>query len=85
MSDESLGSAYRRDGFVVVPDLLGPSALQDLRAIIAELVAASAAVTEHTAVYDLEPGHTPAAPRVRRIKQPHKVHPRSTPSCGAHR
>ncbi|MET0486748.1 MAG: phytanoyl-CoA dioxygenase family protein [Candidatus Rokuibacteriota bacterium] len=71
----SLSSAYRRDGFVVVPDLLGPSALQELREIIAELVAASAAVTEHTAVYDLEPGHTPAAPRVRRIKQPHKVHP----------
>ncbi len=30
--------------------------------------------TEHTAVYDLEPGHTPADPRVRRIKAPHKVH-----------
>jgi len=75
MSHMSLSSAYRRDGFVVVPDLLGPSALQELREIIAELVAASAAVTEHTAVYDLEPGHTPAAPRVRRIKQPHKVHP----------
>ena len=71
----SLASAYRRDGFVVVPDLLGPAALQELRAVIADLVAASATVTEHTAVYDLEPGHTPAAPRVRRIKQPHKVHP----------
>ena len=70
----SLASAYRRDGFVVVPDLLGPAALQELRAVIADLVAASATVTEHTAVYDLEPGHTPAAPRVRRIKQPHKVH-----------
>ena len=71
----SLGSAYRRDGFVVVPDLLGPEALQELRAVIAELVAAAASVDTHTAVYDLEPGHTPAAPRVRRIKQPHKVHP----------
>ena len=85
MSHESLGSAYRRDGFVVVPDLLGPAALQELRAIIAELVAASAAVTEHTAVYDLEPGHTPAAPRVRRIKRRTRFIPRSTPSCGARR
>src|SRR5580765_4532059 len=75
MSHMSLGSAYRRDGFVVVPDLLGPDALQELRAVIAELVAAAATVDTHTAVYDLEPGHTPAAPRVRRIKQPHKVHP----------
>ena len=71
----SLGSAYRRDGFVVVPDLLGPEAVQELRTVIAELVTAPRRWTTHTAVYDLEPGHTPAAPRVRRIKQPHKVHP----------
>src|SRR5215813_14457750 len=75
MSYQSLASAYRRDGFVVVPDLLGPQALQELRTVIAELVAAAATVDTHTAVYDLEPGHTRAEPRVRRIKQPHKVHP----------
>jgi phytanoyl-CoA hydroxylase len=75
MSHASLSSAYRRDGFVVVPDLLGRQALAELREIIAELVAAAGAVATHTAVYDLEPGHTPAEPRVRRIKQPHKVHP----------
>jgi phytanoyl-CoA hydroxylase len=75
MGQDSLSSAYRRDGFVVVPDLLGPQQLTELREIIAELVAAAGAVDTHTAVYDLEPGHTPAEPRVRRIKQPHKVHP----------
>jgi ectoine hydroxylase-related dioxygenase (phytanoyl-CoA dioxygenase family) len=75
MGQHSLSSAYRRDGFVVVPDLLGQQQLTELREIIAELVAAAGAVETHTAVYDLEPGHTPAEPRVRRIKQPHKVHP----------
>lgn len=75
MGHESLSNAYRRDGFVVVPELLGPRTLKELREIIAELVAASAAVSTHTAVYDLEPGHTAAEPRVRRIKTPHKVHP----------
>jgi hypothetical protein len=30
------------------------------------------AVTAHTDVYDLEPGHRPDAPRVRRVKTPHK-------------
>jgi ectoine hydroxylase-related dioxygenase (phytanoyl-CoA dioxygenase family) len=75
MSHGSLRSAYHRDGFVVVPDLLGPPALRELREIIAGLVEAAAAVTTHTAVYDLEPGHTAAEPRVRRIKTPHKVHP----------
>ena len=75
MTHESLNHAYRRDGFVVVPDLLSPQTLAELRGIIAGLVAASAAVTTHTDVYDLEPGHTAAEPRVRRIKTPHKVHP----------
>ena len=42
---------------------------------LAQLGAESADVREHTDVYDLEPGHSPAEPRVRRIKAPHKVHP----------
>jgi len=75
MAHDALSNAYQRDGFVVVPDLLSDQQLTELRQIIAELVAASAAVSDHTAVYDLEPGHTAAGPRVRRIKTPHKVHP----------
>ena len=39
------------------------------------LVEASRAVTAHDHVYDLEPTHTPEEPRVRRIKEPHNVHP----------
>ena len=45
MTHESLNHAYRRDGFVVVPDLLSPQTLTELHGIIAGLVAASAAVT----------------------------------------
>ena len=65
---------YRRDGFIVVPDLLDAAELRELRRIIAELVASAAGVDTHTDVYDIEPGHSRAAPRVRRIKQPHRVH-----------
>jgi ectoine hydroxylase-related dioxygenase (phytanoyl-CoA dioxygenase family) len=72
---EDQQAAYERDGFIVVPDLLGAEELATLGKVIAELVAGAAAVETHTAVYDLEPGHTPDAPRVRRIKQPHTVHP----------
>jgi ectoine hydroxylase-related dioxygenase (phytanoyl-CoA dioxygenase family) len=67
--------AYRRDGFIVVPGLLSGTEVDALRRIIAELVAGAAAVDTHTAVYDLEPGHMRGAPKVRRIKQPHTVHP----------
>jgi phytanoyl-CoA hydroxylase len=66
---------YRRDGFVVVPDLLDGAELGAIRQVITELVAGAATVDAHTDVYDLEPGHTRETPRVRRIKTPHKVHP----------
>lgn len=66
--------AYKRDGVIVVPEVLTTDVLARMRQVIAELVAESAKTTEHTAIYDLEPGHSPADPRVRRIKAPHKVH-----------
>jgi ectoine hydroxylase-related dioxygenase (phytanoyl-CoA dioxygenase family) len=66
---------YRRDGVIVVPEVLDPGTLLNVRQVIAELVAGAAEVTEHTDVYDLEPGHTREDPRVRRIKAPQKVHP----------
>ncbi len=65
--------AYRRDGVIVVPNVLDAAMLARMRLVVADLVAASSQVTEHTSVYDLEPGHTPQSPRVRRIKTPHKV------------
>ncbi len=67
--------AYKRDGVIVVPEVLNQETLGQVRTVLAELVAGAAAVTEHTDVYDLEPGHTPDNPRVRRIKAPQKVHP----------
>ncbi len=66
--------AYRRDGVIMVPDVLGADTLSEVRAVIAELVAGSATTLEHTDVYDLEPGHSAENPRVRRIKAPHKLH-----------
>src|SRR3974390_2853713 len=75
MIPESMVEAYKRDGLVVVPEVLAAGTLERVRGVIAELVAGAATVTEHTDVYDLEPSHTPETPRVRRIKTPHKVHP----------
>ena len=73
ISDDTV-RAYARDGVVVVPDVLDAATLTRLRGVIAELVAAAAGIDAHDDVYDLEPGHTAAEPRVRRIKSPHKVH-----------
>ena len=74
ISDKDV-ETYRRDGVIVVPEVLDGGTLTKVRQVIAELVAGAAEITEHTDVYDLEPGHTREHPRVRRIKTPHKVHP----------
>lgn len=74
MLSEQDVAAYRRDGVIVVPDVLDATTVADLRRVVAELVAGAATVAQHDDVYDLEPSHTPAMPRVRRIKSPHKVH-----------
>jgi phytanoyl-CoA hydroxylase len=74
ISDKDV-ETYRRDGVIVVPEVLDRGTLTKVRQVIAELVAGAAEITEHTEVYDLEPGHTRESPRVRRIKAPHKVHP----------
>lgn len=66
---------YRRDGFIVVPDVLDSAELSAIRQVIGELVDGAASVDRHTDVYDLEPGHSRDNPRVRRIKSPHNVHP----------
>ncbi|MFL5335351.1 MAG: phytanoyl-CoA dioxygenase family protein, partial [Geminicoccaceae bacterium] len=62
-------------GWLVVEGLLSPAELARTREVIASMLAEAGKVTAHTDVYDLEPGHRPEAPRVRRIKTPHKNHP----------
>ncbi|MCS6779166.1 MAG: phytanoyl-CoA dioxygenase family protein [Geminicoccaceae bacterium] len=66
---------YRRDGFIVVENVLSPAEVAELRAVTDALVEKAREVRTHDEVYDLEDSHTPEEPRVRRIKTPHKVHP----------
>ncbi|MBU3740436.1 MAG: phytanoyl-CoA dioxygenase family protein, partial [Rhodoferax sp.] len=68
-------SRYHRDGYLVVPRVIAPEQLARLRAATDELVARSAQVSDHDALFDLEPGHSAAQPRVRRLKNPDHAHP----------
>src|ERR1700709_997638 len=74
MISEKDVQTYKRDGVIVVPEVLDGATLGQVRSVIGDLVAGSAKTLEHTDVCDLEPGHTAESPRVRRIKTPHKVH-----------
>jgi len=62
---------YRERGYLVVPDVLDADILARVRGALDELVTKAASIHEHTDVYDLEPGHSPQTPKVRRIKLPH--------------
>src|SRR2546429_2726450 len=73
MISEQDVQAYKRDGVLVAREVRAGDPLAKVRGGIGELVAGSAKTTEHTEIYDLEPGHTAESPRVRRIKAPHKV------------
>jgi phytanoyl-CoA hydroxylase len=66
---------YRELGYLVVPGVLDRDLLAEVRRAVDAIVAAAAKVIEHTDVYDLEDSHSPQAPRVRRIKTPHKHFP----------
>jgi ectoine hydroxylase-related dioxygenase (phytanoyl-CoA dioxygenase family) len=66
-------ASYRENGYVVVPDLVEPAVLAEMRRVIGGFVERARAVTTHDDIYDLEPTHTPDRPRVRRIKKPHAL------------
>jgi phytanoyl-CoA hydroxylase len=74
-ADPALIEGYRRDGYVVVHGLLDDVTRQRMKQVLADLIERARDVAAHDDVYDLEPTHSPAQPRVRRIKKPHLVHP----------
>ena len=64
-------AAYRRDGFIVLPEVFSPADVKALRRVTDEFVRDARAVTANDDIYDLEDSHSAAEPRVRRIKTPH--------------
>src|SRR5579871_3730121 len=68
-------AAYRRDGFMVLPDILSAREIEALRRVTDDFVAAASRITANDDIYDLEDSHAPGEPRVRRIKTPHLHHP----------
>jgi ectoine hydroxylase-related dioxygenase (phytanoyl-CoA dioxygenase family) len=61
---------YSERGFTIVEGVLDGATLKRARAIIDGIVANARSVTRNDQIYDLEESHTPATPRVRRIKEP---------------
>ena len=71
MLSQAAIAAYRRDGFIVLPDILTPEEVEALRRLTDEFVHNARNVAANDEVYDLEESHSSTDPRVRRIKAPH--------------
>ena len=66
--------SYRTNGYLGVENVLSAQEVAELRRVTDEFVEKSRQVTGPTDVFDLEPGHSPEAPRLRRIKDPGAHH-----------
>ena len=66
---------YDARGYVVAPALLTPAETAELRALTDRIEASAVGLAEDNAMFDFEPGHTPEAPRIQRIKKPNRVDP----------
>jgi len=69
LTDEQV-AAYRRDGYLGLPRVIGMEQLAALRAVTEEFVDRSRGVARSDEVFDLDPRHRPEAPVLRRIKNP---------------
>jgi len=75
MIDAGALQRHRDEGWLLVEGVLDAEELTVLRETVASMVAGARGLTTHSDIYDLEPDHRPDAPRVRRIKTPHKFNP----------
>ena len=66
---------YEEHGYLVVPDVLSEAELEVIRGELDQLVERACEVTENDDVFDVEDNHTPAVPKIRRIKSPDAVMP----------
>ncbi len=66
---------YNENGYLMVENAVTPEQLEALQETTYRLIDASRPVTETNEVYDLDEGHSPANPRLTRIKLPHKQDP----------
>jgi phytanoyl-CoA hydroxylase len=67
--------AYHTHGYITVAGVLSAQEIEELRCVTEEFVDRSRNATDHTDEFDLEPGHTAATPRLRRLKYPEALHP----------
>ena len=73
--DQEVRERYFDDGFLAVPRHVGPGWLARLRAVVAEKIEASRALTASDDQFDLAPDHSAEKPNIRRLRKAVDQHP----------
>ena len=68
-------ASYHSNGYLKLEGVLGAQEVDELQRVTDEFVDRSRRVTKNNEVFDLEPGHTPNHPMLRRLKSPAQQHP----------
>jgi phytanoyl-CoA hydroxylase len=74
MTIDEIIQHYREHGYVIVPDLLDPSEVAELRAVTDRVCADAVGKSEETPVFDFDRADD-GSTTIQRIKKPHRVDP----------
>jgi len=66
---------FWKEGYVVVESVVPRELIEEANIVLKQLIEASCKVISSNSIYDLSDQHTEHVPSVRRIKDPHLVHP----------
>jgi len=67
--------SYFEQGYLLLEEVIPEDWLARLRAVTDEMIEQTRGMTKSDAVWDLEDGHSAAAPRLRRLSSPNDQHP----------
>ena len=63
---------YNDQGYLLVEDVISQKQLDEMLSLVNNFFETSKNITENDNIYDLEDGHSPINPRLKRVKQPHQ-------------
>ena len=72
---QSQREAYFADGYLLLEAIIGNDWITKLREATDEMIERSRKVAKSDTIFDLEPGHRPDRPRLRRVSNPTEHHP----------
>ncbi|MGY8827650.1 MAG: phytanoyl-CoA dioxygenase family protein [Candidatus Latescibacterota bacterium] len=66
---------YHKKGYLGIENVFSPAEVEQLQQVTDEFIEQSRTIAEDDSIFELEPGHAPQTPKVRRLRNPVGQHP----------